>query len=151
MDRDAKIMAACVGALLLIPIGMITVNELDQPASSSNDTSSPTSSASAQADKTTATETPTRVSSIHEWYIADSDFTSCIKTAGPASQIETLRQGGGDASTSENRSKIGDLISVEVSTSIGNGLQTRYWTYYTSKEECDSAMEARNHIPDEYK
>lgn len=87
----------------------------------------------------------------HDWYIADRDFTTCIKTDAPAKKIGFLRIGGGDASTNESRDNTGNLISVEVSAPSADGLKSTVWTYYTSLDACQSELRYRNYIPDEYR
>jgi len=87
----------------------------------------------------------------HDWFIADRNFTSCIKTEAPAKKIEFLRMGGGDASTNESRDANGNLLSVEVSAPSADGLNSTYWTYYTGIDACQAALTSRNHIPDEYR
>jgi hypothetical protein len=87
----------------------------------------------------------------HEWYIADQNFTSCIKTDSPAKKIEFLRMGGGEASANESRDNTGNLVSVEVSAPSTDGLQSTVWTYYASLGACKAELRYRNYIPEEYR
>ena len=92
----------------------------------------------------------------HAWFVVDMTGTECFTPsksgeASPAAWIKSERDNGETPETKENRDSGGNLESVEISVPVSDGLQTRVWTYYRSKEACEQAIQKRNHIPDEYK
>ncbi len=80
-----------------------------------------------------------------QWYAADFNHTSCIKTAGPGPRIKNIRDNGQDAQIKDQGN------TVEVSVAI-NGFQETYWTYYNSLEACQRSLPASQNaqIPDRY-
>jgi hypothetical protein len=87
----------------------------------------------------------------HQWFIADSTFTSCFQTKAPADHIADMRANGEQVYTKDDRGFDGSLTSVEISTPVSGGFEERYWTYYTSMNACQASLAARNRIPDDYR
>lgn len=90
------------------------------------------------------------------WFVVDITGTECFTPnsadkASPADWIKAERDNGEMPEIKENRGTDGSLESVEISVPVGDGLQSRVWTYYRTKKLCDVALRKRNEIPDEYR
>jgi hypothetical protein len=84
-----------------------------------------------------------------DWFIENVDFTSCHKSNSPAERIQEIRNMGREARV-EDTTDAG-IARVEVGYSINAGLEETYETYYHTLADCESALAARNAIPDKYR
>lgn len=70
------------------------------------------------------------------WYVANSDFTECYESDGPAAKLDEFIGFTDRPRTKDYRSN-GALYKVEVINPGNNGYET-VWTYYKSKTRCES-------------
>jgi hypothetical protein len=77
-----------------------------------------------------------------QWYAGDTNFTQCIESPGPGKKILEIRDSLREPEVKDD----GDTVEV----SVGEGLNTRFWTYYASMELCNAALEQRSSVPDRY-
>ena len=86
-----------------------------------------------------------------EWWVADSSFTDCIKTGGPAEQLDQYVGMTDRPFTRDRRGANGELLKVEVINPIGGGRE-EVTTYFSSKDRCMSEkVNANQVLADQYR
>ena len=86
-----------------------------------------------------------------QWWIANSSFTACNESEGPAAKLDEFTGFTDKPYTRDFRNSAGSLNKVEVINPIGGGKES-VWTYYTAKSECESEqINATNSLADKYR
>ncbi|WP_340313658.1 hypothetical protein [Rhizorhabdus argentea] len=70
-----------------------------------------------------------------QWWVANSEFTSCYVSGGPAEKLEEFVGFTDRPVTKDFRGPGGELVKVEVSIDRGDGYD-RVWTYFRSEQQC---------------
>lgn len=70
-----------------------------------------------------------------QWWVANSEFTSCHLSGGPAEKLDEFAGFTDRPTTEDFRDANGELVKVEVSVDRGDGYD-RVWTYFRSEQQC---------------
>ncbi len=85
-----------------------------------------------------------------KWWSANSSFTSCFKTKGPADQLDSFVGFIDKPQAKDFKDAHGRLWKVEVSNPVRGG--SMIWTYYKFKEDCESEqINATKSLADKYR
>lgn len=92
-----------------------------------------------------------RVPPEKQWWIANSSFTECFETGGPAAKLDQFVGFTDKPYTRDHRDSSGKLVKVEVVNAIGGGQET-VWTYYKEKSRCEAEqVNATKSLADRYR
>lgn len=79
-----------------------------------------------------------------KWYSQDLNHANCIESGSPADRMRMIMESG---STPRTIDRPNGTVEVEVSTGNGN---SRYWTYFTSMENCLASLPRSKTIDKKY-
>lgn len=86
-----------------------------------------------------------------QWWSADSGFTHCFETGGPAAKLDEFVGFTDKPTTKDYRDGSGNLYKVEVINYEGRG-QERVWTYYRTQAKCEAEqVNATRSLADKYR
>lgn len=86
-----------------------------------------------------------------QWWVANSSFTECFETGGPAAKLDEFVGFTDKPYTRDQRNSSGKLVKVEVVNAIGDGRET-VWTYYKEKSQCEAEqLSATKSLADKYR
>lgn len=86
-----------------------------------------------------------------QWWAANSSFTECLETGGPAAKLDEFVGFIDKPHTQDYRNSSGKLVKVEVINAIGGGRET-VWTYYKEKSQCEAEqVNATKSLADRYR
>ena len=87
-----------------------------------------------------------------EWWSADSSFTTCFKSKGPADKLDSYVGFTDRPQAKDFKDARGRLWKVEVSNSENGGRTTSIWTYYKFKDDCErEQIKATKSLADKYR
>lgn len=86
-----------------------------------------------------------------QWWAANSSFTECFETEGPAAKLDQFVGFTDKPYTRDHRDSSGKLVKVEVINAIGGG-QGTVWTYFKEKFQCEAEqVNATKSLADRYR
>lgn len=86
-----------------------------------------------------------------QWWVANSSFTACFLSGGPAEKLDEFVGYSDKPYTRDFRSSTGLIVKVEVINSAGFGREN-VWTYYKEKAHCESEqVNATKSLADQYR
>lgn len=85
------------------------------------------------------------------WYVANSSWSACIESNGPAEKIQNLRDFGVAYDVKDHTDSSGQIAKVDVDA-FTNRYSSQYsrTTFFRSKHACEADMKAYNSL-DKYK
>lgn len=86
-----------------------------------------------------------------QWWVANSSFTECFISGGPAEKLDEFVGYTDKPYTRDFRNRQGKIVKVEVVNSAGFGRE-HVWTYYKDKTHCESEqVNATKSLADQYR
>lgn len=86
-----------------------------------------------------------------QWWVANSSFSECFKSGGPAAKLDEFVGFTDKPYTQDHRDSSGNLVKVEVINANGNGQET-VWTYYKEKSMCEAEqVKSTQALADKYR
>ncbi|WP_435627278.1 hypothetical protein [Candidatus Ferrigenium straubiae] len=86
-----------------------------------------------------------------QWWVANSSFTECFESGGPAAKLDEFEGFTDKPRTQDYRNSSGNLAKVEVINATGSGQET-VWTYYKEKSQCEAEqVNATKSLADRYR
>jgi len=86
-----------------------------------------------------------------QWWTANSSFTKCFETSGPAAKLDEFVGFTDKPYTRDFPDSSGKIVKVQVINSAGGNLET-VWTYYKEKAQCEAEeVNATKSLADKYR